>query len=515
MSVALGLGLVVVSVVATLVAFLVVSAIPERRRAAPSIFADSGEAAVFIFDDERLVDATAGARALLSAIGRKGTAWDRLLSFVSPRFPGAEARLARLPDLGSITVAAEGTDPLILHAEWRSGLRQITLFDGNLDSRAGTLDALAQRAQDDELRTLRTATDLAPVPMWRTDSDGRVIWANDRYMAVAVAAGRCDSETAWPPPPLFDTPEASGRFRLVRAGQPGAMWFEEAPTAGPADRIRIALPADQTVRAEAALRDIFQTLALTFANLPIGLAVFDRERRLQIFNPALTELTALRAEFLSVRPTLNAVLDAMRDMRMLPEPRDYKLWRQRISAIDASPDAGAVEEVWTLPNNVVYRVTVRPHPEGALALLIENISDAFSRLRTVRADAAMAKAALDAMDDAVVVFNRDGRAVLVNEACRRLWPDTDAMADAPAAVAAWAAACAPDPVWTEIADRLSPNAAGDPFEATIQMRQGLTLRCRIASLPAGSRIVRFSPLQPAARAASVSTHPVALRSGRA
>ena len=300
----------------------------------------------------------------------------------------------------------------------------------------------------------------------------------------------------WLSPPADARTRRHGRRRLFGGG----------PSAPP-DRIRFALPADQTVRAEAALREFFQTLAQTFANLPIGLAVFDRDRRLQLFNPALTDLTALRAEFLSARPTLTAVLDAMRDQRMLPEPRDYKRWRQRISAIDTRPETGGVEEVWALPGDIVYRVTVRPHPEGALALLIEDISDSFSRIRTLRADAALARAALDMVDEAVAVFDRDGGTVFLNDACRALWSDAPAPRDAAAAVAAWAADCAPDPVWSAIATRLRTPAGLEPFEAAVQMRRGLTLRCRIAPLPAGGRIVRFSIVQAAARATAGALRP--------
>ena len=514
MSIVLGLSLVAVSAIAALAALLTVAAIPQRRRAGSSIFDDGSEATVFIFDDETLIDATAGARALLSSIGRRGSAWDRLIAFVSTRFPDAESRLTRLPDLGSVTIAAEGAAPLVLHAEWRGGLRQITLFDAHLDVRAALPDSLAQRAQEDELRLLRRATDHAPVPMWRTGPDGRVIWANDRYMAVAAAAGLVESETTWPPPPLFDAPDGTGRTRIARTGQSPA-WFEEAPTEGPADRIRLALPADQAVRAEAALRDYIQTLALTFANLPVGLAVFDRDRRLQLFNPALTDLTALRPEFLSARPTLSAVLDAMRDLRMLPEPKDYKGWRQKITAMERGRSAAVVEEVWPLQNGRSYRVTVRPHPEGALALLIEDISDSVSRLRTIRADAALTMAALDALVEGVAVFHRDGTLVLTNEAYRRLWPDAAQGASARAAVASWEGACAPDPVWATLADRLSGDGAPEPFEATVQMRRGLSLRCALAPMTGGGRIVRFAVLQGWPGAAADGTATPALRPVRA
>lgn len=70
--------------------------------------------------------------------------------------------------------------------------------------------------------------------------------------------------------------------------------------------------AEATLRAEATLQSFLQTLTRDFfAQLPIGLAVFDKDRRLQLFNPALADLTGLAVDFLSRRPTLLAVLDAL------------------------------------------------------------------------------------------------------------------------------------------------------------------------------------------------------------
>ena len=107
-----------------------------------------------------------------------------------------------------------------------------------------------------------------------------------------------------------------------------------------------AIPADVAVHAETALRDFLQTLTKTFAQLPIGLAIFDRQRQLQLFNPALLDLTGLPADFLSLRPSFLAVLDALRDRNMLPEPKDYRGWRRQIVDMENAAASGLYEETW-------------------------------------------------------------------------------------------------------------------------------------------------------------------------
>jgi PAS domain-containing protein len=72
------------------------------------------------------------------------------------------------------------------------------------------------------------------------------------------------------------------------------------------------------VHAEKAQRNFVQALTKTFAQLSIGLAIFDRNGQLALFNPALAELTGLRAEFLSGRPTVQTFLDRLRETRKMP-----------------------------------------------------------------------------------------------------------------------------------------------------------------------------------------------------
>ena len=68
-------------------------------------------------------------------------------------------------------------------------------------------------------------------------------------------------------------------------------------------------------------RDFVQTLTKTFAQLSVGLAIFDADRRPVLFNPALGDLSLLPADFLIARPTLFSFLDRLRDNRMIPEPK--------------------------------------------------------------------------------------------------------------------------------------------------------------------------------------------------
>ncbi|MEY3308107.1 MAG: hypothetical protein RLZZ413_2145, partial [Pseudomonadota bacterium] len=60
---------------------------PRRSVTAPGLFADTPAGTVLLFDGETLVDASPAARAMLAAASIRGSAWQRLMSFLSVRFP--------------------------------------------------------------------------------------------------------------------------------------------------------------------------------------------------------------------------------------------------------------------------------------------------------------------------------------------------------------------------------------------------------------------------------------------
>lgn len=98
-------------------------------------------------------------------------------------------------------------------------------------------------------------------------------------------------------------------------------WFDINKFSLPKSSVQYALDVTEIVRAQQAQKNFVQTLTKTFATLSIGLAIFDRNRQLMLFNPALIDLTTLPADFLSARPNLLTVFDKLRDNQIMPEPK--------------------------------------------------------------------------------------------------------------------------------------------------------------------------------------------------
>lgn len=505
---AAGLGLT--ALLAALLGLAALAALQVQRAGRPTgIFAEAAGATVFLFDGDTLVDATPGGRALLAQSPmRQGQALPRLLAWLEPRFPEASATLATLPVEGRTCLASGGAgDALLMSADLRGGLLRIAIEPA--DAAAPGVAPVADRAQREELDLLRKAVGRAPLPIWREDAGGAVIWGNPAYLDLAMTRLAPEEELSWPLPRLFDpdAPGARQRIDMAPGGREG--WFDVSPQPDDTGRLVFALPADTAVQAESSLKGFMQTLTKTFAQLRTGLAIFDDRRQLQLFNPALLDLTGLPTQFLTARPTLAAFFDALRDSSMIPEPRDYRNWRRQMVEMEAAAVSGLYDEVWTLPSGQSYRVTGRPQPSGALALMFDDITAEMSQTRRYRADLELGHAVIDALDDAVAVFSQSGTLVMSNAGYARLWGhDAEATLDGGVTVSTladrWRALSAPTTLWDRVEDDVLALAPAVAWADIAWLADGRNLLCRLTRLTGGVTLVMFRDLAaPAARSRQI------------
>lgn len=510
------------------------SALPREARA-------GAMRCVMLFDGDELIDATPPARALIDAAPGQAGARERLLRLLEARFGPLHGALDDLEARGAIEMEASGAR---LEARWCEGLSRVEVSGEGVPAGEGA-DGEHLGAIEEELRLLRAAAEDAPWPIWHTGPDGVVDWANGAYIERAQDRGqdRGRDEAAgprgWPPPPLFvpaatartghadaiEAPSTGGRaagdataglrpggpVRRLRAtsgagagaadegaGEAGDVWFDCVARAGlvPGGAMHYAAPAGSAVRAERSLEQFVQTLSKTFAHLPIGLAVFDARRGLSLFNPALADLTALPVEFLSGRPRLHDFIDRLREARRMPEPRDYRSWRERITALEAASTEGTYLETWNLPGGQTWRVSGRPHLDGAIALMFEDITAEVALTRRFRSELEVGQAVVDAMGEAIAVFAPDGVLTLANEAYARLWgsdPRTTlgdmAVSDASRG---WLERAEPAPIWGELRDFVGQIGEREAFSGEARLRDGRRLVCRAVPLSAGATLLGFA-----------------------
>lgn len=463
-----------------------------------SIFAETGPATAFLFDGERLIDATPAARSILPE-GDDTGAWPRLLAKLGPLFPGLAQEIEALPKVGRVLLAsaADVQPPVVLKGEQVQGLTRLTMIETARETGLDASDGAVLAALQHEVLAQRAVLARAPVLMWKEDDQGQVVWANHAYLIRAAELLPDGQDLTWPLPKLFDRSEPATRRppRLKLQMRGGPEWFDLVCVPAGAEVLHYALAANSAVEAETALREFMQTLTKTFADLPIGLAIFDRSRILQLFNPALADLTALPPEFLISRPTLSAVLDAMRAKAMIPEPKDYRSWRKQVMRVEEEASSGLFEETWSLPGGQTYRVIGRPHPNGALAFMFEDISTEMLRTRRYRADLEMGQSVIDAVEEAVAVFSQGGQLVMSNLAYAQLWNHDPAVLLSDAGIgtlaAWWRDHSAPTLLWDDATDFVSALGDRTPWEGEVRLLDGRLVTCKFRPLSGGATLITF------------------------
>ncbi|PID35261.1 MAG: hypothetical protein CR964_00505, partial [Rhodobacterales bacterium] len=142
----------------------IVSMTDHRRTSRLRAFSQKErEQIVFIFDGDKLLDATPPARKFLESAPEPGSGWEHLAALLSPRFSRINALIGNLAELGSMDLMSQdGTTQL--HAEWHDGIARISLDAAAPDENLSNLDRYSLQAMRNELSTLRSLTSATPHP---------------------------------------------------------------------------------------------------------------------------------------------------------------------------------------------------------------------------------------------------------------------------------------------------------------------------------------------------------------
>ena len=263
--------------------------------------------------------------------------------------------------------------------------------------------------------------------------------------------------------------------------------------------------AGSAARAERTLSHFVQTMTETFAHLTVGLAIFDRNQTLALFNPALVQMWNMKPAWLARRPRLRDVLDALRATRRVPEVEDFQSWRARLLGLFENTEAASYEELWHLADGSNIRVLARPHPHGALAFTFDDVTERMRLEQRYRHSIDLRRATLDGLSEGVAVFGANGLLQFVNEAFHEIWgTDGDSVCAAMHArqLIALCERIAVDPeVWQKLHGFITGEESRRTWTSRLRTGDGHTLTARFAPLPDGSTLAVFSDVTDSERAA--------------
>ncbi len=270
--------------------------------------------------------------------------------------------------------------------------------------------------------------------------------------------------------------------------------------------VGFATDASVAASAERSLTRFVQTMTETFAHLTVGLAIFDRNQTLALFNPALAAMWQQDPAWLARRPKLRDILDRLRTARRIPEMRDYHGWRDRLLGLFDDTERADYEELWNLADGTTMRVLGRPHPHGALAVIFDDVTERMRLERRNRHMDDLINSTLENLNEGLAVFAPDGTLQFVNRAFHEIWDTDPASVTLGMHASDLAGLCSRLAVEVEVWDRMVHYATGEEnrraWTSRLSLGSGRMLAARFAPLPDGSTMALFADVTDSERIAA-------------
>lgn len=273
--------------------------------------------------------------------------------------------------------------------------------------------------------------------------------------------------------------------RATVADPPGTISDEGREIIDDANTARLFELESELAASKDTLKRFTETLSTTFAHLSGGLAIFDADKSLYLFNPALSDLFDLDPVWLAGRPSIADFISKLREKRHLPEKKNFLEWRRLLTELKDTGQQKTYDDEWVLPDGRVFRVTGQPHSRGAVAFLFEDISVQVAIERLHRQETAMNHSILNGISDAIAVVGSSGSVKFTNTSLDDLFgekfredlvncgiPDT---AD----------------FWQKLKTYVSLSERPAPWEHMLTAKDNSKIRANVSPLPDGSTLVVF------------------------
>jgi PAS domain-containing protein len=349
--------------------------------------------------------------------------------------------------------------------------------------------------------------DALPIPVWIRNRHLVLTWANRAFLA---ATGSATLRDALLSDAHLDRSErdlarstteggdvvAVRRFAVIQ-GERKALSIDMRRLR---DKSVASFALDQTdiAKAEAKLQLSIDSFGAVLNTLDTAVAIFDADQRLITHNSAYTRMWNLPEPWLETHPTLSDVLDRLREMRRLPEQRNFAAWKQEHLQQFEATDSN-VKETWHLPMGISVDVRSVPYQLGGVVYLFRDISDELRKEETHQLLVHSQRAILETVADATALFGPDGRLKIHNDAFAKLWQLEENELTGEPHLSKVADLCAGrtgrDGIWSMIAAGVNaPNPERFGEWGQILRADGRSLTLSLVRLPDGATLVSFSDM---------------------
>jgi signal transduction histidine kinase len=355
-----------------------------------------------------------------------------------------------------------------------------------------------------EFAHLSAVLDHLPYPVWRRDAAMTVTYCNRAH---ARLFGATPNEVIANSREISAAAKAlakraqklslaqSESQQLVVDGHRRLYDFHEVPLE---DGSLVGYALDQTaleeshaelVRHIAAHDDVLQSLGN-------GIVIFGPDRRVKFFNAAYREQFGLDAAFLRGEPTMDQVLEALRERRQIAEQADFRSFKQEFIR-HVMTLVEPFEDLMHTPGDATFRMVATPHPFGGVTLTFEDVTDKLTMERNYNTLIAVQKETIDNLYEGIAVFGSDGRLKIYNPAYAKLWNLSDEDLEGEPHVTKIVDLVRPyfeGPYdWAEIRQRIVSDAVErTPRSLRLERKDGTIIDIAGIPLPDGGKLFKYA-----------------------
>jgi signal transduction histidine kinase len=279
---------------------------------------------------------------------------------------------------------------------------------------------------------LRAILDGLPIPVWRRDPDLRVVDCNNAYAAALDVPRAAVLEQALELAPengrdrtlALARAAAAGTVQrehchVVVAGSRRLLEFIEVPD-GAGGTIGLVIDHTDLESAEGELARHVNAHGQVLESIHAAVAIYGADKRLSFFNSAFARLWGIEEDWLAGEPSLDELLERLRERRRVPEYADFRAFkRQQLEMFTSLIEPQT--ELMHRPDDRTLSVSVSPHPLGGLIFVYEDVTDRLALERSYNTLIEVQRETLDNLFEGVAVYGGDGRLKLHNPAYRTIW----------------------------------------------------------------------------------------------
>ncbi len=279
---------------------------------------------------------------------------------------------------------------------------------------------------------LRAMFEAVPVPVWRRDRNLALVDCNSAYAAALDTTREAALATGRELAPESGRGKALELARAAAAGTSsteahhvvigGARHLIEITETPDREGGTIGFAIDRTDReaAEAELQRHINAHGGVLENIHAAVAIYGADKRLKFCNSAFATLWGIETDWLATGPSLDELLERLRERRRIPEFADFRAFKRQQLAMFTSL-IEPQQELLHLPDDRTLSLSISPHPLGGLVFVYEDVTDRLALERSYNTLIEVQRESLDNLFESIAVIGSDGRLKLHNPAYRKIW----------------------------------------------------------------------------------------------